>query len=247
MIKLERNFHPLCLSPNEVRRLTGEYNSTGHSVWNFDELKEALLKTSHGKCAYCESTLSVEAKYMEVEHFRDKDGNPDLVVDWHNLLPSCKRCNGAKGTHDTLIEPIVNPYEADPKDHFKFRLYRFRAKSQLGKCTINTLDLNNQVRVVAVRFDICEKIQESLQTALERLTLFKEKASTLRKNRLMAIVQGILAECQPSSAYAASVASMVHSDQFYADLIDELKQLGLWNDELNGLHNSSLALAFETA
>ena len=109
MIKLERSFPPIFLTSIEVKRLTEEYKTTKNSVWNIVELKKALLETSYGKCAYCECDLTVESKYMEVEHFRDKDSYPDDVVEWLNLLPSCKRCNGAKGTHDTVIEPIVNP------------------------------------------------------------------------------------------------------------------------------------------
>ncbi|CAI8764347.1 hypothetical protein EMIT0P44_180030 [Pseudomonas sp. IT-P44] len=51
MIKLERNFHPTCLNPTEVERLTEIFKEKNTSVWNFSELKEALLKTSFGKCA----------------------------------------------------------------------------------------------------------------------------------------------------------------------------------------------------
>ena len=43
------------------------------------------------------------------------DDYPDEVVDWDNLLPSCKRCNTTKGTHDVVTEPIINPFDIDPK------------------------------------------------------------------------------------------------------------------------------------
>lgn len=245
MIKLERNFTPTCLNPTHVQRLTNEYKTTGNSVWNIEALKQALLETSNGKCAYCECDLTVESKYMEVEHFRDKDSYPDHVVNWLNLLPSCKRCNGAKGTHDTIAEPIVNPYEIDPKNHFEFRLYRFRAKSPLADSTIGTLDLNNPTRVVSVRFEVGESIHEALQTALGIFETFKTNSATRTKNRLISTIRGVLAECQPTSAYAATAASVVHSDQTYAKIIGEMKLLALWNDELDALHDSSLAIAFE--
>ncbi len=183
---------------------------------------------------------------MEVEHFRDKDSYPNHVVDWLNLLPSCKRCNGAKGTHDTVAEPIINPYEIDPTIHFKFRLYRFQARSQIAESTIGALDLNNNARVVGVRFEVGESIQQSLQTAREILDKFKISSATRTKNRLIATIEGILAECQPTSTYAATAASVVHSEQVYASVIAEMKHLKLWNAELDTLHNSSLAIAFET-
>lgn len=42
------------------------------SVWNNEHIKSALLLSSHGKCAYCECSLTSESNYMEVEHFEDK-------------------------------------------------------------------------------------------------------------------------------------------------------------------------------
>ena len=246
MIKLERNFTPIFLNPIEVQRLTEEYKATGNSVWNIEVLKRALLETSYGKCAYCECDLTIESNYMEVEHFRDKSSYPEQVVNWLNLLPSCKRCNGTKGTHDTATDPIVNPYEMDPTNHFKFRLYRLRAKSLLADSTIGALDLNNTTRIVGVRFEVGESIHESLQTALEILEKLKTNFATRTKNRLTAAIEGILSECQPTSAYAATAASVIHSDQIYADVISEMKLMKLWNNDLDALHNSSLAIAFET-
>lgn len=245
MIKLERNFTPICLNPTDVQRLTDEYKTTGNAVWNIEALKQALLQTSYGKCAYCECDLTEESKYMEVEHFRDKDSYPDYVASWSNLLPSCKRCNGAKGSHDTVVEPIVNPYETDPINHFEFRLYRFRAKSPLAASTIGTLDLNNPTRVVPVRFEVGESIHEALQTASGILETFKNNSATRTKNRLISTIRGILAECQPASSYAATAASVVHSDKTYTEIIGEMKRLAVWNDELDALHESSLTIAFE--
>lgn len=235
MIKLERNFHPLCLDPERSRQLTDDFKATKSSVWNFDELKNALLDTSHGKCAYCECNLRKESKYMEVEHFRDKDSHPDDVVKWSNLLPSCKRCNGSKGSHDVDKEPIVNPYEVDPRDHFTFKLYRLRPKTPIGQESIGVLDLNNSNRAVQVRFEIGEKIQESLASILDILSKYKINSATRTKNRLLGSLKGLLKECQPFSDYAATSASVVHSDASYHSIVEELKRLGLWDEELNVL------------
>jgi len=245
MIKLERNFHPLCLRPAEAKRLTDEFKATKASVWNFEALKNALLATSHGKCAYCECDLTKESNYMEVEHFRDKDSYADDVVNWSNLLPSCKRCNGSKGTHDVLAEPIVNPYDVDPKDHFQFRLYRLRSKTPVGEESLGVLDLNNSSRAVVIRFEIGEKIHESLERAYEILNAYQKKVATRTKNRLVGTVGKILLECQPSSEYAATAASVLHSDAVYAKLADEMKKLSLWDPELADLHARSREVALD--
>lgn len=88
------------------------------TVWNYDWLKTALTDSSFNKCCYTEIELGVESKYMEVEHFYHKDKYPERVLDWNNLLPSCKTCNGNKGDHDVGSEPIINPYEENPKEFF---------------------------------------------------------------------------------------------------------------------------------
>ncbi|MCO6187896.1 hypothetical protein [Rhizobium sp. L1K21] len=65
------------------------------------EVKEALEKLFHGKCAYCESSYS-SIQPVDVEHFRPKgkvegdDVHPGywwLAMEWTNLLPSCIDCN----------------------------------------------------------------------------------------------------------------------------------------------------------
>lgn len=65
------------------------------------EVKEALGKLFHGKCAYCESFYS-SIQPVDVEHFRPKgkvegdDVHPGywwLAMEWTNLLPSCIDCN----------------------------------------------------------------------------------------------------------------------------------------------------------
>lgn len=73
-----------------------------------DEIKQALHKLFHGKCAYCESRFA-STQPMDVEHWRPKGGFIDendseseklewpgyywLAADWSNLLPSCIDCN----------------------------------------------------------------------------------------------------------------------------------------------------------
>ncbi len=73
------------------------------AVYRHRDVKRALERLFHGKCAYCES------KYLhnqpgDVEHFRPKGGyvaggslqKPGywwLAADWSNLLPSCIDCN----------------------------------------------------------------------------------------------------------------------------------------------------------
>lgn len=245
MIKLSRTHTPVCLSPDFVKKQTDEFKKTGKNVWNFDDLKNSLLDLSFDKCAYCECDLKEESKYMEVEHFQDKDDYPDLVLQWENLLPSCKRCNGSKSIHDVVADPIINPFEINPKNHLKLRNYRFKEKDLLGKTTIDVINLNNTERAVLKRFEIGEMLQKTIESVQERLELFMQKKITQRRNKLLNTMEELLKECQPNSIYSATCATILHADENYQSIRRELMKLGLWSDLFEKLHNDSLIIVYE--
>ena len=105
MIKLTRLSPPKELTAEKVAKFTKQYQEKGTAVWQKPYIKERLMEMSHQKCAYCESPLvPAESQYMEVEHFWPKKPFSNKVVEWENLLPSCKTCNGKKGEHRTDLE-----------------------------------------------------------------------------------------------------------------------------------------------
>lgn len=70
-------------------------------VYKLEEIKQALEKLFHGKCAYCETFYSASAP-VDVEHYRPKGAVAEapthpgywwLAMRWENLLPSCIDCN----------------------------------------------------------------------------------------------------------------------------------------------------------
>lgn len=245
MIKLTRAAKPEYLSDAKVAELTAEFKDKKSSVWNNDNIKSPLLLSSHNKCAYCECNLQKESNYLEVEHFEDKHHNPDKVVLWENLLPACKKCNGAKGTHDTKAEPIVNPYEDDPKAHFALRLYRLKGKTATGTNTIDVTDLNNHSRLVLVRFEVGEKVSQLVNNAWEKLLSYQQNPSSIKRSKLIGIIQGILEECQPTSSYAATTSTVLLTDEIFLTLISRMKEIELWNKDLNELYRKSKELTLD--
>lgn len=79
-------------------------------------LREALSPLTHGKCAYCESTLGVTTG-LEIEHYVAKSVALDLAFEWTNLLPACHECNTAKGEFDHR-NAVLKPDDEDPELHF---------------------------------------------------------------------------------------------------------------------------------
>ena len=245
MIKLTRYPKPNFLTDEKVAELTKKFKKNKINVWNNDKIKEPLLNSSNKKCAYCECSLDKEAQYMEVEHFEDKDNNSDKVVEWENLLPSCKRCNGSKSTHDVIIKPIVNPYVDEPKEHFKLKNYRLKRKTDKGKESIDVCDLNNSQRVVKVRFEIGNKLEDTIENAKDKYDLYLRDKTTRRKNRFINIIKDLLRECQTNSMYSATTSTILHSNETFIDLVQKLKDKLLWDEEHEDLYNKSLELVLE--
>lgn len=112
---------------------------------------------------------------MEVEHFRCKNDFPHLVIEWDNLLPSCKRCNVQNHAYNVETEGmIIDPFSIEPRDHLYLQSYRLRWRDELGRRTVSTLYLNDSDRVVAKRFVIGEAISEVLEGLRELLEEYPE-------------------------------------------------------------------------
>jgi len=242
MIKLERKYTPIRLNPILVSTLTDKFKKEGTNVWNVDWLKKSLLSLSYGKCSYCECNITEESKYMEVEHFEDKDNNPDKVLEWNNLLPSCKRCNGSKSTHDVIASPIINPFVIDPKQHLYLSWYRFKEKDLLGKATIEVVNLNHAERAIQKRFEVGEGLEELIDIAATRLTSYVDKQIIQRKNKLVNIVEEILKECIPESIYAGTCATVLHKSIEFNLTMKKMKSIGLWTSENENLFQKSKAI-----
>lgn len=118
----------------------GEKPIVNENLYKRDSIKKSYFVSKgapfYGRCAYCESPIA-DTQYIQIEHFRPKAGVKDengrvinfkdengvdtgephlgyywLAYDWHNLLPSCQKCNNAKST----IFPIIGQHAQSPND-----------------------------------------------------------------------------------------------------------------------------------
>lgn len=234
MIKLDRSAKPVELTDELQVTLTDEFKSTGKSVWNVDFIKKALLDFSNDKCCYCEANINEESKYLEVEHFHHKNEYKDEVLEWENLLPSCKKCNGTKNDHDTKLEPIIDPSKIDPKNHLKYWRYRVKGSDEIGKLTVSVLKLNDQDRLVKKRFEIGNAIQDKLEQLNELIDDYISgiQTSTRRKNRIVNGAKDLMKEGLPTAIYSATSATVILTDTEFESLKSKLISLGFWDAEL---------------
>lgn len=248
MIKINKVSCPNELTFEKQRELTHKYIETRESVWKESFIRQSLLISSHSKCVYCECELDVESKYMEVEHFHDKNHYPLEVVNWNNLLPSCKRCNGNKSTFDTKINPFINPAEMDPRDHLVLTGFRFFPVTEAGNNTINALLLNDPGKLVKQRFEIVNTVLESLNLIYENVSDYHNyvRRTTNNKNRFISALDNLLEEGMPNATYSATVATELINSPHLSWIVDILCSENLWNDELQIKINKIFDIALDT-
>ncbi len=236
MIKLQRGEKPAYLTDDKVKELTEKFNAnTSKVVWKHDDIHNALINSSASKCAYCECELQIEDSYMQIEHFKDKGSYPDNVVDWENLLPSCARCNRKKWTLDVEKFPIVNPYVDEPKEHLHLEAFALYGKGEKGDNTVKKLDLNDE-KILLPRFKLCDEIRRKLSN-IKILLIDIDEA----RNNLVNLLQS----CQCDKAYSAYVSTTLHRNMDYEEIKLKLKEAGLWDVELERLHQNSLNLVLD--
>ncbi len=249
MIRLKPLPKPEQLTAEKQEELTRKFIEEETSVWQQSYIKDALLEMSNSKCCYCECKLNEESKYLEVEHFYPKGTYPGKVVEWKNLLPSCKRCNTKKGEHDTRLNPIVHPVKDDPVEHLFFKCYQIRAKhaSPLGEVTVEVLDLNDTHRLTFKRFQVGEKLIQSLDALNQRVIEYTGACplDTRRKNRLYRELENLLLEGHPRSEYSACAATVILNEEYYQNIKSNFITHNLWDENLQRLEGDVKSCALD--
>ena len=247
MIKIERNFTPLFFTPGNVAALTYAYKNHKTHVWQNKEVKDACLTLGNNKCAYCEVILNQKSTYLEIDHFKHKDDYPDEVIEWNNLLPACRHCNGTKSDHDVEQEPIINPALNNPVTHIYLKAYRLKGRDSLGDKTIEVLNLNDSEHYVTERCKVGNFIEEKIEEAEKKLQKYLESPIPARKRELNRILGALLRQCQKNSLFSAVSSTTLHESDEYASIRSEMIACEIWTPQYEELHQNSLALRLHTS
>lgn len=249
MVQLQRIAKPIELTDELVVELTEKFKETGDTVWNKSFIKQALLRMSHGKCCYCECRLVEESKYMEVEHYHPKSIFEDLVVFWLNLFAACKRCNVHKLDHDPSVEPLIHPVDDNPKDHLTIKAYRFYAKTEKGRTTIDVIDLNHRKQLAQKRFEIGMKMIEELdELEILAIRILGQPPFTMREQRrVISSLRRKMEMGLPTEIYSATIANCILTEPSYSIVKELLIQHNLWDTAFQSLEDRLTLVAFDTA
>ncbi|WP_374965703.1 HNH endonuclease [Lysinibacillus sp. RS5] len=233
MIKINKVPCPSELTTQVKVTLTQDYKDNSKPVWRKKYIKEALLLSSHNKCAFCECLLNKESNYLEVEHFHHKDKYPNEVVDWDNLLPSCKRCNTSKGEYDTYINPFVNPSIMSPKDHMVLDNFLLRPVTLAGDNTIEELNLNDFDKLFSARYSLSQVTIKGLENIYQLILNYRENKTNRMLTKIVSSTQAILNEGVETSPYSAIISTLITNSTTFMIIKEFLIIEGKWDIELH--------------
>lgn len=223
MIKLNRIAKPVILIDNELHWTSSLLDAIaehgGYSKipkdqkekllvhYRHQDIKGTLFQSSLQKCAFCE-TKPGESGNIEVEHFAPKSIYPDLAFEWNNFLPACRKCNGSKEDHDTVKEPIVNPFDVNPEDMFHYKDIRIAANDdhiEVGERTIRVCGLNS-VRLMKPRADILVSLHCFSQALYDAIKDYEEAETDIkkrnRKRKIREALEAIEILANPSEKFS---------------------------------------------
>jgi hypothetical protein len=232
MIQLKAVPAPTELTAEVVAKLTTKFQQDGSSVWKEDYIKKALLEMSNYKCAYSEIRLQEEGKYMEVEHFLPKKIHPDKVVEWDNLLPASKFCNGKKGDR---INPIIHPARDNPKEHLYMVENVIYGKSHKGCNAVIILGLNDPDHLLKPRSEIRSATQNELHKQYVQVVNFSQNPNENQELEIINALENLLKNGNRKEAYSATIATTILNDPHYAEIKRIFNDFNIWSVELQKL------------
>ena len=247
MIKLSK---PACisyLSGEKIADLLHQYKTKGNSVWLRKGITKELRKTSFNKCAYCEKKVNGNGSFMEVDHFLCKIKYDSLVIEWSNLVPSCKQCNTKKGQVDVNVYPIINPYRDEPSEHLVYSSLRIKGSTDKGKNTVELFGFNLRDMDARVnRLLILEKIDQLLEDAIEAFNDYENSGKMNQRKIIKSrnIVRGLLSLCQSESEYCAINATLLLLNPNFYLIRTHLTSESFWDTEMEGLFVKAKYLSF---
>ncbi len=128
------------------------------SVYIPVSLRNQIREFDRNRCRYCQRRETLSGIPMTFDHIHplSKGG----VTSFENVCLACRACNEFKGdcvtAQDLFIQeivPLFNPRTQKWHDHFSWGDdgTRVEGKTSVGRVTVFTLQMNNQVIVTARR------------------------------------------------------------------------------------------------
>ncbi len=121
-------------------------------------LRERLVKEQHGLCAYCMKRIKSAPESMNIEHFVPIKGHKDKVLEYKNMLGTCKGgsdetsstnrilcCDASKGDQMISIDPTDRDIVGKIRYNRDGRVYIYPEDPKLQYDIDHVLGLNGKL------------------------------------------------------------------------------------------------------
>lgn len=115
-------------------------------------LREQVRLRAGDRCEYCQLPQSCTSLPHEADHIRSQKHRGATTLD--NLCWACARCNDFKGSDASAYDPVTdglfplfNPRTQGWTDHFEWNRGVLVGKTEIGRATIQLLQINSDERV----------------------------------------------------------------------------------------------------
>ncbi|MDO7443548.1 hypothetical protein Q5X61_07290 [Acinetobacter baumannii] len=202
-----------------------EIKETALKYYRHEDIKDALFKLSHKKCAFCEG-FPEDNGNIEVEHFHPKSLYPEEAFKWENFLPCCRKCNNAKDDHDTKLDPIINPFTDNPSDYLEVSMIRLKGKNIIGEKTIDVCNLKG-TRLYRPYAELLLQFNQYEDDLLEAITDYHNKDTERRKKNQLLKIQESIDRLEhlidTKSKYSFFCSNLILKSRAYQDAKELLK------------------------
>ncbi len=195
------------------------------------DVKNALLRSQHNKCCYCEIDLDRAGSLMkEVDHYipHTADGfkNSSGITEWHlannwnNLLFSCRNCNNKKrnkhpfsnsGASRSLIDPTEDT--CNPENEIDFILddgllaHNINGKTTLGGTTTQMLGFNVRSELIGGFLRISTVLQSKINELI--IALINDNVSQIAELKAE-LSRSMSAHCEFAAFRRAFIDKKIH-------------------------------------
>jgi len=192
----------------------------------YDIIFSTLCEDCFDKCYICEEK---GLKDPEIEHIIPHDDDPDLKLDWNNLLLACGRCNNIKLAR---YKNILNPLKCDPEEHIALsvdvmnnKIWQVHIESLKNDSstleTVIVLDFVYNGGGTTIKTYGCEYVRKQL---LENIRRFERYIRGYREEPDEGYDEDIREEINRSSAFAAFKRKIIRDDpKLSVEFADALK------------------------
>lgn len=206
MRRIAKSPQPEVLQTNAAAWLASFLEDTSNSYrkyrYRHADIKAALIRETHSKCAYCESKVGQNTP-GDVEHKVPSSVDRSKHFEWDNLTIACTECNRRKNDYFDQIRPFLDPYNDDVEGRLihKGPVVCWSPGDAAAEITVKILNLNDSQRPELILRKV-EKISEIVEV--------KQRAQVETDQSLKLVLEAQLRKfLSRSSEYSAMVMAVL--------------------------------------